>query len=152
MAPPLPLLAQPPQKPRYIPPIHVIAPALPLRLQHVPLRCLRIRREGFRVLSRGGIVEGVDGCEGVADAGGGGGGGQEAREVRGVRGGEDLLNFLRTGEVRKDGGAFDRGRALEVEAGLPGPGGFVFGRCVAGAEVERCDFILCFGGVGGGVD
>lgn len=152
MAPPLPLRPQLLQKRRDRRAIHVVPPALPLRLQHVPPRFRRVRREGFRLAARGGVVERVDGGEGGADAGGGGGVGQEAGEVRGLRRGEDLLDFLRAGEVREDGGAFDRGGALEVEARGPGAGGGVLGRGVAGAEVERGDFVLRFWGVRGGVD
>lgn len=71
--------------------------------------------------------------------------------MRGLRRGEDLLDFLRAGEVREDGGAFNRGRALEVEARGPGAGGGVLGRGVAGAEVERGRFVVCSWGVRGGV-
>lgn len=73
--------------------------------------------------------------------------GEEAGKVRGFRRCELLLDFLAAGEVGEDGGAFDGGRALEVEAGGPGFLGRVFRGGVPCAEVDEGDFV----GEGGGV-
>lgn len=63
--------------------------------------------------------------------------------MRGIGRRELLLDFLAAGQVREDGGAFYRRRALEVEASLPGCGGCVLGWGIAGAEVEEGDFVGC---------
>ncbi len=61
---------------------------------------------------------------------------QEAGEVIGRDGRQDLLDLFGTGEVGKDGWAFDGSRAFDVVAGRPGGGGIVFGWGVEGAEVD----------------
>ena len=58
-----------------------------------------------------------------------------------MRGGEDLLDFLAAGEMGQDAGAFDRGAALEMQAGGPVFLCGVVGGSVASAEVEGADFV-----------
>lgn len=66
--------------------------------------------------------------------------------------GEYLLDFLAAGEMREDGGAFNSAGAFEVQARGPRGGVRVLCGAVAGAEVERCYFILGFERVGWAVD
>lgn len=105
------------QKGRDLGAVDVVAAALALRLEHVRGRAGGIGGERDGVLARGGAVERPDGGKRAADAWEDGRvGRQEAFEVGGRRRRERLLDFLRAGQMREDGGAFDRGAAFEVGA------------------------------------
>lgn len=71
--------------------------------------------------------------------------GQEGLEVVWTRraGSQDLLDFLRAGELQKDAGTFDGAAALEPISRGPAVGILVFRRRIQGAEVDDCHFVLC---------
>lgn len=140
------LLGPRPQKVGDRRPVHVVAAALALRLEHVPLALLRVERQLARLQARRRAVERVDVGEGrlevlegevrrrrqeaVQD-------GRLRRAAAGRR--EDLLHLLGARDLRQHRGALDRGRPLQLVPRLPGLLARVVAGAVAAAHVDDAD-------------